>query len=426
MKVNVLEASVRFCELSFAIPLQLSTGKITRGTEARVAVRVRVNGREAMGRGCIPLGVMWAWPTPSLLCEVRERIMREFCLRLAKNLPALCGGESMHPLELGLRLHHAADTLEDAEFHQIPRLARAMVMSPFDAAIHDAVGLAVGRSAFEFFDDAVPIPSADSVFSGQGGVCRAIAAMLQRPPRRELRSWIIVNKDDSLPDALRPWVVARGYRGLKLKLMGKDPAVDVERTVRVWRAAVTLGARDVILSVDTNEANPDADSVVEYLERLRRVDRGAFDALAYLEQPTARDIRRAPFDWRGVARIKPVMLDEGLIDFEIMEEALRQGWSGWALKTCKGHSFGLVAAAWAWHRKMLLSVQDLTNPGLSLIHAALFAAHVPTINGVELNSPQFTPTANTRWLPRHAPLFEPRDGLHRLPSEMPDGLGSML
>lgn len=62
-------------------------------------------------------------------------------------------------------------------------------------------------------------------------------------------------------------------------------------------------------------------------------------------------------------------------------------------KTCKGHSFALVAAAWANRHGMCLSMQDLTNPGIGLVHAAFFAAHVPTINGVELNRPQFAPPA---------------------------------
>lgn len=423
MRVDILAATVEFFEQPLAIPMQLSSGTISLLTEAQVTVLVRVNGREASGRGSIYLSDLWAWPDPSLSHEIRDQCLRDFCLRLARDLPTLCGGEAAHPLELGLRLHHSADVLS---FGAIPRLARAMAMSPFDAAIHDGAGLALGRSAFSFFDQPELIPSADFYFPEQGGACRAIRAMLRRPPRRELKAWAIVNKNDDLPGALQPWIVQRGYRCLKLKLMGRDPAADVARTVEAWRAALSLCAANVTLSVDTNEANADANSVLEYLDRLREADRGAFAALAYLEQPTARDIRVAPFDWHGVAAVKPVLLDEGLIDLEVMDEAVRQGWSGWALKTCKGHSFALVAAAWAWHRNMPLAMQDLTNPGLSLIHAALFATHVPTINGVELNSPQFTPAANAPWLPRWSGLFEPLDGRHRLPDLAPFGLGSSL
>ena len=68
---------------------------------------------------------------------------------------------------------------------------------------------------------------------------------------------------------------------------------------------------------------------------------------------------------------------------------------------------------------MTVSLQDLTNPGISLIHAALVGAHLPTINGAELNSPQFTPAANSEFVERLPELFVPRDGVHRLPARFP-------
>jgi hypothetical protein len=46
--------------------------------------------------------------------------------------------------------------------------------------------------------------------------------------------------------------------------------------------------------------------------------------------------------------------------------------------------------------------------------------------GVEVNSPQFTLTANAPWLPRMAGVFEPKDGVHYLPQTSPSGLGSGL
>jgi hypothetical protein len=149
-------------------------------------------------------------------------------------------------------------------------------------------------------------------------------------------------------------------------------------------------------------------------------------ALDYLEQPTSRDIRAHAFDWRAVAARKPVMLDEGLVDLGLMEVARKQGYSGFALKTCKWHSMLLTAAAWARQHRMAISLQDLTNPGIALIHAALTGAHLPTINGAELNSPQFTPAANAEFALRLPGLFEPRRGVHRLPAEVPVGLGSAM
>ena len=237
-------------------------------------------------------------------------------------------------------------------------------------------------------------------------------------------AWLVVGAGDSLTDDVARVVRERGYQCFKLKLLGRDNAADVARTIEVFHAVQEQGVLQPRLSVDSNEANPDAASVLDYLETLRAADPAAFAALEYLEQPTARDITRHAYDWRAVAKLKPVLLDEGLTSLELLDIALAQGWSGLALKTCKGHSFALVAAAWARAHGLMLALQDLTNPGVAAIHAALFAAHIPMQNGVELNSPQFTPAANGTYLPRLSGLFEPREGAHRLPSPLPDGLGS--
>jgi hypothetical protein len=71
-------------------------------------------------------------------------------------------------------------------------------------------------------------------------------------------------------------------------------------------------------------------------------------------------------------------------------------------------------------------MQDLTNPGYAAIHSFLTAAHLETINGIELNSPQYTPAANSGWLPRRADLFQARNGKHHLDGGNFVGLGSDL
>jgi L-alanine-DL-glutamate epimerase-like enolase superfamily enzyme len=430
MKTQVISAKVAFTGHQNVTPLVLSSGAITQLTEAVAEVRVSVEGREASGRGSILLSDLWAWPEPTGTREQRAAAMGDLAQWIGSRLNDLCGGRAAHPLELGLRLHRAVahDPVPD-EFAAMPTLARAVCLSPFDAAIHDAAGIALGRSAFSFYDDDdaagknSPLPSADAILGDARG---AIRDMLLREPKRELPAWVIVNKGDDLGTVTKPWVTQRGYRHFKIKIMGRDNREDVERTVEVFRAARTWGAARPVLSVDSNEANPGVESVLDYLERLKARDAGAFASLMYLEQPTHRDIRAHRHDWRGASAIKPVMLDEGLSDFGALPLAAEQGWGGLAIKTCKGHSFALVAAAWAKQRGMPISVQDLTNPGPAAIHAALLAAHLPGINGIELNSPQFIPSANADWLPRLAPLLDVRDGFHRLPETLPAGLGSML
>ena len=161
------------------------------------------------------------------------------------------------------------------------------------------------------------------------------------------------------------------------------------------------------ITVDTNEASQSVAHVVEFLDALQAADTEAYNAMEYLEQPTSRDIQSHPFDWRPVARRKPVLVDEGLTELTALDLARGQGYSGFALKTCKGHSMLLACAVWAHQHGMSISLQDLTNPGISLIHAALVGAHLPTVNGAELNSPQFTPLANQEFAERLPDLFEP-------------------
>lgn len=416
--VRVLAGRVEFVEQLFAKPLQISSGTITRITEARATVEVEVGGLRAEGRGSIYLSDLWAWPDPALGHGEKDAILRRLCGDMAAALPGLCGAPA-HPLELGMRLHHAT-----AHHPEVPVLATAMCASPFDAAVHDAAGQALGLSAFSFYEESFAVPSADVFFAG-GSAVDAVRRMLRRPPADGVAGWYLASATDDLGPAFEEWV-RRGYSCCKIKVLARDPREDAARTAAVHRRLRECGVRAPRLSVDSNEGNPDAQSVLDYLEILESTAPEAFAALEYLEQPTGRDIAEHAFDWREVARLKPVLLDEGLTDLSLLPIARSQGWSGLAVKTCKGHSFALCAAAWARENDMLVALQDLTNPGLAAIHSCLFAAHVPTINGVELNSPQFTPDANRNWLPRLDGLFRPADGRHTLPDFHPPGLGSRL
>ncbi len=417
MNVKITNAEIEFIEQPFIAPLIISSGAITEITEAVARVTVDVDGKTAVGKGSIYLSDLWAWPDPNLSHQQRDKTLRELCVDIAQNLYEYCGSSTAHPMELGLRLHESV-------CHKTPPpvLARAMCASPFDAAIHDATGIALGMSAFDFYNQPCEIPTAERFF--EGSACKAIDAVISAP-KTKLKAWYLVCKNDA-KETLRPWVQGRGYQCFKIKILGQDNDYDVARTIEIYRWVTELGAKNVEISVDTNEANPDDASVLDYLLRLQAADIDAFNAFKYFEQPTGRDITIYKFDWNDVSKLKPVMLDEGLTSLELMNEAKSQGWSGFALKTCKGHSFALAAAAWAKQNDLKLSLQDLTNPGLSMIHAALFAAHVHTMNDVELNSPQFTPAANEKWLDRLGGLFDPHNGVHELESNHPVGLGSTL
>ena len=82
-----------------------------------------------------------------------------------------------------------------------------------------------------------------------------------------------------------------------------------------------------------------------------------------------------------------------------------------------------ASAAWAQQNDMLLSLQDLTNPSIGAVQAAGLARHLATMNGVELNSYQFTPKANRDIQAHHPGLLPPEKGVHRLDTISGTGLG---
>jgi L-alanine-DL-glutamate epimerase-like enolase superfamily enzyme len=131
----------------------------------------------------------------------------------------------------------------------------------------------------------------------------------------------------------------------------------------------------------------------------------------YIEQPTHRDLRANPENrMHRAARIKPVVIDESLVDLESLLLAREQGYSGVALKACKGHSEALLMAAAAQKYNMFLCVQDLTCVGASFLHSASLAARVPTVAAIEGNGRQYCPRGNEGWSDRYPGMFHITDG----------------
>ena len=115
------------------------------------------------------------------------------------------------------------------------------------------------------------------------------------------------------------------------------------------------------------------------------------------------------------ARIKPVVIDESLVDLESLLLSREQGYSGVALKACKGQTEALLMGAAAQKYGMFLCVQDLTCPGASLLHSASLArgfrawppskataaSTAPPATAAGPNaSPQSSRSATAPWIPR--------------------------
>jgi L-alanine-DL-glutamate epimerase-like enolase superfamily enzyme len=222
--------------------------------------------------------------------------------------------------------------------------------------------------------------------------------------------------DDGLPNTLEEWIPRDGLIRFKIKLNGGNLEADFNRVVRidriVNRAQAARGVTDWKYSLDFNEGCPNVGYLLEFLRRLREATPTGFDRILYIEQPTARDLKKDRANvMHEAARLRPVVIDESLTDLEALLLAREMGYTGVALKACKGQSHAMLMAAAAQKFGMFLCVQDLTCPGASLIHSAGIAARVPGNAGIEANGRQFVPSANRAWEPRFPGLFTIHDGM---------------
>jgi L-alanine-DL-glutamate epimerase-like enolase superfamily enzyme len=230
---------------------------------------------------------------------------------------------------------------------------------------------------------------------------------------------------DGLPEHLGEWIARDGLTHLKIKLNGDDLAWDLERVLAVDRVAREAAeSRDWRHSLDFNERCEDVEYLLAFLRGLGEREPRAMGSVQYVEQPTARRlIERPEFAMHQAAEFKPVVIDESLTGYDVLTLAGDLGYSGAALKACKGQTGSLLMAAAAAERDMFLCVQDLTCPGASFLHSAGLASRVPGAAGVEGNARQYCPAANDGWRELFPSVFGVEEGSIQTGAITGPGLG---
>jgi L-alanine-DL-glutamate epimerase-like enolase superfamily enzyme len=231
---------------------------------------------------------------------------------------------------------------------------------------------------------------------------------------------------DGLPETLGEWIAADGLTHLKIKLNGDNLPWDVDRVVAVEAVAAPAqrarGCHDWNYSLDFNEKCASVEYVLDFLGQVEARSPAAFRRVHYIEQPTHRDLRAHPENrMHAAAKIKPVVIDESLVDFESLLLCRELGYTGVALKACKGHTEALLMGAAAQKYGMFLCVQDLTCPGRSFLHSASLSARLPTVAAIEGNARQYCPAGNRDWADRYPTMFDVTDGT--LGTSVLDGVG---
>jgi len=420
---------------------------LDRVTLLNVSIIVRsADGTRALGFGSMPMGNVWSFPSRTLSYAQTLKAMKQLAERIAEIVRNW--DDSGHPIDLTVAMEPAffqvaKDVERDLKLPEtIPALCTLVAASAFDAALHDGFGKLLGVNVYDAYDRD-HLRHDLGHYLGPEFAGEHLEQYISPEPRNQLPLYHLVGAldplessdiaspvDDGLPETLSRWIDYNGLTHLKIKLNGGELNWDLERVVRVDRVAEAAqharGVRQWWYSLDFNERCADVDYVIEFVRRLNHQAPQAFSRVQYIEQPTARDLKANPHQrMHEVSRMLPVVIDESLTDLESLKLAREMGYTGAALKACKGQTQSLLMAAAARKYGMFLCVQDLTCPGASLIHSAGLAAHVPGVAAIEANARQYVPAANAGWADRFPGVFQITNGMVDTGALRGPGLGAV-
>ncbi|WP_020473091.1 enolase C-terminal domain-like protein [Zavarzinella formosa] len=441
--VRIREVRFEYEDYLYRTPIKFGGVALDRVTLLNAHVTVETfMGTIARGFGSMPMGNVWAYPSKNMTYFQTLDAMKAVTTQLAKMYGEYA--EFGHPIDITWALEHQfpAMTAEVGRSIQsadpIPLLATLVCASPFDAALHDAYGKAHRLNCYSTYGP--EFLSHDlghylgKEFAGEQLENYISPVAQPRMPMYHLVGALdpLTTADvkqpvgDGLPETLAEWIPFNGLTHLKIKLNGDDIGWDVDRVVGVDRVAAEQQAKRGITtwfySLDFNEKCGNVAYLLEFLRRVKDQTPAGFDRIQYIEQPTKRDLKADRANtMHEAAKLRPVVIDESLLDLESLRLAKEMGYTGAALKACKGQTQSLLMGAAAKKDGLFLCVQDLTCVGASIIHSAGLAAHIPGIVAIESNGRQYCPVANKPWEDKFPGMFKITDGT--MQTGLLDGVG---
>lgn len=426
--ISIRDVKLTYEDYHYRSPIKFGGVALDRMTLLDVTMVVEDGaGKRVTGFGSMPLGNVWAWPTRSLTYDQTLQAMKAY----AETAAGMYLRQSVrgHPIDITHALEPSLLATSSSVHlpEPMPALAKLVAASPFDAALHDAYGKLLGLNCYRTYGPEHLAHDLGHYLGSEFAGERLDRYVLPEPkPRMPLYHLVgaldpLTPSDvkapigDGVPEHLGEWIRRDGLTHLKIKLNGDDLAWDVARSVGVNAVAEEVqrerGVSTWWYSLDFNERCQSVDYLLEFLRQLKEKAPSGYDRIQYVEQPTARDLKANPQNkMHAASKLKPVVIDESLIDLESMQLAREMGYTGVAFKACKGQTQTVLLAAAAQKYGLFRCVQDLSCPGASLIQSASIAAHVPGVAAIESNSRQYCPIANAPWDKRFPGIFSIRDG----------------
>jgi L-alanine-DL-glutamate epimerase-like enolase superfamily enzyme len=444
--LRIREITHEYEDYLYRTPIKFGGTVLDRATLLNVKCVVEgAGGRTASGFGSMPMGNVWAFPSKQMSYDVTLGAMKELAERIERITADF--QEAAHPIDINVALEPeylkvAAEVAASRKLLEpIPKLCVLVTASPFDAALHDAYGKLHGWSCYRTYGRGFMAYDL-SKYLGPEFKGQYLDAFIRQVPRPSLPLYHLVGAvdaltdtdikhriNDGLPETLPEWIRYNGLTHIKIKLNGEDIKWDVDRVLGVDRVSSEVQAGRRVqrwyYSLDFNEKCGSVDYLLDFMHQIGEKAPACFTRIQYIEQPTARDLQANRNQVvHEAAKLKPVVIDESLTDLESLLLAREMGYTGAALKACKGQSQALLMAAAAQKYNLFLCVQDLTCPGASLIQSAGLAAHVPGVHAIEANARQYVPAANRPWESRFPGIFKVTDGMLMTGTLTGPGLGA--
>ena len=429
--IRVEEMSLEYQDYNYRMPIKFGGTVLDRATIVNVHCTVKTtNGRAAKGFGSMPMGNVWAFPSHTMSYDTTLNAMKALAARICKITAD--SKHSGHPIDINWALqpeYLKAASEVSRQLHldePIPKLCTLVTASAFDAAVHDGFGKVHNRNCYYTYGPEFMNYDLGHYAGPQFRGMYPEHFLLKEPkPRMPLyhlvsaidpieESDIKKRVNDGLPETLPEWIMRDGLTHLKIKLNGNDLHWDVDRVLRIDRVTTQTqakrGVKNWVYSLDFNEKCPNIEYFLDFIDRIKQKAPGSFQKIQYIEQPFSRDMETHRQSVAKAAKLVPVVIDEALTGLDALMLARELGYTGAALKACKGQSDMMIIAPVGSYHKMFLCVQDLTCPGASFIQSASLAAHVPGVPAIEGNARQYMPAANKGWDTRFPGLFHVTNG----------------
>ena len=313
------------------IPFKFGANTLTEAPQVFVRAEVEVDGRSATGQSAELLAPKWFDKNPALTNQQNFDQLRA-SLQITRRLTLAHGAAPS-----AFALHAAVYPLHYAEAAKagLNGLIASYGMALIDRAVLDALCRAEGTTVFDALGANLPgitteltpdLAAKDlGTFLTQRHLPETIWARHTVGMADPLTDGEIAEPlSDGLPQSLEAVIAAYGNRYFKIKV-GADIAASIEHLLRIASVLDRIGD-EYRVTMDGNEQFSEAGLVSDLFDRIEATAglRRLWASTLFVEQPIAR--HRALLEpVTGLARRKPLVIDESDADLELVSPRPRAG-----------------------------------------------------------------------------------------------------